>query len=74
MQKHSQPCWEATIEPQPRIGPNSATGPGGLSCMSAAGLKAGFGAPCRMGLCLIQAGASDVLLERAGSREREVLV
>ena len=39
--------------------------------MSAVGLKAGT---FRMGLCLIQARASVVLLERAGSREREVVV
>lgn len=42
--------------------------------MSPVGLKAGFRAPCRMGLCLIQAGASAVLLERTGRRERKALV
>lgn len=57
----------APIELQPKFGL------GGLSCFGPEGPEAAFGAPCRTGLCWIQAGASVVLLERADSREREVV-
>lgn len=56
----------APIELQPKFGL------GGLSCFGPEGLEAAFGALCKMGLCWIQ--ASVVLLERADSREREVVV
>ena len=62
-----------TIWLQPRIQPNSMTGWEGLSCISAVILKPGCRAPGRMELYLIQSGASDVLPEKAGSREKEVV-
>ena len=63
---------------QPRIQSNSVTGWEGLSCISAVMLKPGFRAPesihsGRMELYLIQSGVSDVLLEKAGSREKEAV-
>lgn len=62
------------VQLQPRVQPNSATGQGGLPCISAAVHKPGFRAPGRMELCLTQSGASVVLPERAGSREKEAVV
>lgn len=50
------------------------TGWDGLSCISAVVLEPGFRAPGRMELCLIQSGASVVVPERAGSREKELVV
>ena len=73
----AQPTLESgrtTIWLQPRIQPNSMTGWDGLSCISAVVLKPGFRAPGRMELCLIQSGASAVFPERAGSREKELVV
>lgn len=49
------------IQLQPRIQPHSATGNNGLSCISVALLKPGFGAPGSMELCMIQSGASVFL-------------
>lgn len=58
---------------QPRIQSNSMTGWEGLSCISAVMLKPGFRAQAGWRLYLIQSGISDVLPERAGSREKEAV-